>query len=158
MTDRIDEWLIQHLTEFDSKSLKAVNRTDLSEVMGDEKPEVSEAQEGILQRLKEALGEQVSDVKASARLVDSPACLVLNGADVAPHLAKIMAQLGQAVPENHPVLEVNLNHAIVNRISNASDDSFADWAMFLLDQAKVAEGSLPKDPAAFVARVNRLMA
>lgn len=158
MTDRIDEWLIQHLTEFDGKSLKAVNRTDLSEVMGDEKPEVSEAQEGVLKRLKDALEGQVSDVKASARLVDSPACLVLTGSDMAPHMAKIMAQLGQAVPENHPVLEVNLDHAIVNRISNAGDDAFADWAMFLLDQAKVAEGSLPKDPAAFVARVNRLMA
>jgi len=158
LTDRIDEWVVQHLTEFDGKSLKAINRTDLSEVMGDEKPEVSEAQEDVLKRLKEALAEQVSDVKASARLVDSPACLVLGNSDMAPHMAKIMAQLGQAVPESKPVLEVNIDHAIVNRLSGAEGDVFADWAMFLLDQARVADGTLPTDPAAFVARVNRLLA
>ncbi|MBD3766745.1 MAG: molecular chaperone HtpG [Gammaproteobacteria bacterium] len=157
LTDRIDEWVVQHLTEFDGKSLKAVNRTDLSDVIGDEKPEVSEAQEDVLKRLKEALAEQVSDVKASARLVDSPACLVLGSHDMAPHMAKIMAQLGQAVPENKPVLEVNLDHAIVNRVSSAEGDTFNDWALFLLDQARVADGSLPKDPAGFVARVNRLL-
>ncbi|MCH9742192.1 MAG: molecular chaperone HtpG [Proteobacteria bacterium] len=158
LTDRIDEWVVQHLTEFDGKSLKAVNRTDLSEIMGDEKPEVSEAQEGVLKRLKDALADQVSDVKASVRLVDSPACLVLGNQDMAPHMAKIMAQLGQAVPENKPVLEVNVDHAIVNRLSAAEGDLFTDWANFLLDQARVADGSLPKDPAAFVARVNRLLA
>lgn len=158
LTDRIDEWVVQHLTEFDGKSLKAVNRTDLSEIMGDEKPEVSEAQEDVLKRLKDALADQVSDVKASVRLVDSPACLVLGNQDMAPHMAKIMAQLGQAVPENKPVLEVNVDHAIVNRLSVAEGDKFADWANFLLDQARVADGSLPKDPAAFVARVNRLLA
>jgi len=158
LTDRIDEWVVQHLTEFDGKSLKAVNRTDLSDVMGDEKPEVNEAQEYVLKRLKEALSEQVSEVKASARLVDSPACLVLGSHDMAPHMAKIMAQLGQAVPENKPVLEVNLDHAIVNRLSVAEGEAFSDWALFLLDQARVADGSLPNDPAGFVARVNRLLA
>ncbi len=158
LTDRIDEWVVQHLTEFDGKKLKAVNRTDLADVIGDEKPEVSEAQEDVLKRLKEALAEQVSDVKASARLVDSPACLVLGSHDMAPHMAKIMAQFGQAVPENKPVLEVNLNHAIVNRVSSAEGNAFNDWALFLLDQAHVADGSLPKDPAGFVARVNRLLA
>jgi molecular chaperone HtpG len=77
---------------------------------------------------------------------------------MAPHMAKIMAQLGQAVPESKPVLEVNIDHAIVNRLSGAEGDVFADWALFLLDQARVADGSLPTDPAAFVARVNRLLA
>lgn len=158
LTDRIDEWVVQHLTEFDGKALKAVNRTDLAEIMGDEKPVVSEAQEDALKRLKEALSDQVSDVKASVRLVDSPACLVLGNGDMAPHMAKIMAQLGQAVPENKPVLEVNLDHSILNRLTVAEGDRFNDWALFLLDQARVADGSLPKDPAAFVARVNRLLA
>lgn len=158
LTDRIDEWVVQHLTEFEGKSLKAVNRTDLADIVGDDKPEVSENQEGILKRLQTVLSEQVSDVKASARLVDSPACIVLGSHDMAPHMAKIMAQLGQAVPDNKPVLEVNLAHAIVQRLDHANDEQFADWAWFLLDQARIADGSLPKDPAAFVARVNRLLA
>lgn len=158
LTDRIDEWVVQNLTEFEGKALKAVNRTDLSDVVGEEKPVVSEQQEGVLARLKEALADQVSDVKASVRLVDSPACIVLSNNDMAPHMAKIMAQLGQAVPESKPVLEVNLDHGILNRLSVAEGDRFNDWAKFLLDQAKVADGSLPSDPAAFVARVNRLLA
>lgn len=158
LTDRIDDWVVQHLTEFDGKTLKAVNRTDLADIIGDEKPEVSENQEGILKRLQEVLAEQVSEVKASARLVDSPACIVLGSQDMAPHMAKIMEQLGQAVPDNKPVLEVNLSHALVSRLDSATEEAFADWAWFLLDQARVADGSLPKDPAAFVARVNRLLA
>lgn len=158
LTDRIDEWVVQHLTAFDGKPLKAVNRTDLSEVMGEDKPEVSEAQEGVLKRLQEALAEQVSEVRASARLVESPACLVLGAQDMAPHMAKILAQLGQTVPENKPVLEVNVDHAIVQRLSAVDGDAFNDWALFLLEQARVADGSLPADPAAFVARVNRLLA
>lgn len=158
LTDRIDEWVVQHLSEFDGKKLKAVNRTDLSEVMGEDKPEVSEAQEGVLKRLQEALAEQVSEVRASARLVESPACLVLGAQDMAPHMAKILAQLGQAVPENKPVLEVNVDHVIVKRLSGVEGDVFTDWALFLLEQARVADGSLPADPAAFVARVNRLLA
>lgn len=158
LTDRIDDWVVQHLTEFDGKTLKAVNRTDLADIIGDEKPEVSENQEGILKRLQEVLAEQVSEVKASARLVDSPACIVLGSQDMAPHMAKIMEQLGQVVPDNKPVLEVNLSHALVSRLDSATEEAFADWAWFLLDQARVADGSLPKDPAAFVARVNRLLA
>jgi molecular chaperone HtpG len=161
LSDRVDEWLVSALTEFDGKPLASVARGDvnLEDVKGgeekkDDKP--AEASEELLAKLKEALGERVKDVRASKRLTESPSCLVADEHDMGGNLARILKAAGQKVPAAAPILEINPGHEIIKRLAPA-DARFADWASLLYDQALLAEGGQLEDPAGFVRRCNSLL-
>jgi molecular chaperone HtpG len=161
LSDRVDEWLVSALTEFDGKKLASVARGDVSleavkgaEEKKDEKP--AEASEELLARLKEALGERVKDVRASKRLTESPSCLVADEHDMGGNLARILRAAGQKVPSSAPILEINPGHEIVRRLA-PGDARLADWASLLYDQALLAEGGQLDDPAGFVRRCNALL-
>jgi molecular chaperone HtpG len=158
--DRVDEWLVSGLTEYEGKPLASVARgdIDLSKMEGAEKePDwpVGEHAE-LLRALKEALGDRVKDVRLSRRLHESPSCLVADEHEMGGNLARILRAAGQKVPASKPILEVNPNHFMVKRLKPAQD-RFADWASLLYDQALLAEGGQLEDPAGFVKRSNELM-
>ncbi len=160
MADRIDEWMVGYLTEFQGKPLKNVAKGELPLSEADKKAQedAGKAAEPLLAKLKELLGEQVGDVKVSARLTDSPACLALADHDLAPHLARLLREAGQDVPESKPTLEINPRHPLVMRVQSETDtDRQRDIAALLLDQANLTAGAQLADPAAFVARMNRLL-
>jgi molecular chaperone HtpG len=164
MSERIDEWMMSHLTEFDGKTFQSVTRGDLDlGEMDDEeaKKEQEEAEkefENVIQRAKAALGDKVQDVKVSHRLTDSPACIVAASNDMSSQMAKLMEQMGQAAPETKPVFELNPEHELVKRVADDQDDEqFAQWMEVLLDQALLSERGNLKDPASFVTRMNTLM-
>ena len=164
LSDRVDEWLVSHMSEYKGKHLQSVSKgkLDLGELADkeeEEKAEKATAEHGkLLERLKEALGERVQDVRASTRLVDSPACLVVGEYDMSANLARVLKAVGQAAPESRPTLEVNLDHLLVKRLESETDGTrFNDLAMILFDQAMLAEGGQLDDPAAFVGRLNSLM-
>ncbi|HHO70388.1 MAG TPA: molecular chaperone HtpG, partial [Halothiobacillus sp.] len=159
LSDRIDEWLVSHLDQFDGKPLKSVARAEVS--LDDEAQGESgiENRDGLLERLRSALQDKVAEVKASTRLVDSPSCLVTKEQDMSLHLQRLLKDAGQAVPEVKPILEVNLSHALLKRAANEEDEArFDDIAQVLLGQALLAEGAVPEDAADFVRRLNRLLA
>jgi molecular chaperone HtpG len=164
MTDRVDEWAMNFLTEFEGTPLQSVARgeADLAKLQDEaEKKAVEEASTAfkpVLERLKTALGERVEDVRVSARLVDSPACLVVPEGGMSPQLARMLKAAGQKVPEVKPILEVNPAHPLVQKLESAEGSRFDDLAQILLDQAVLADGALPEDPAAYVRRVNALLA
>jgi molecular chaperone HtpG len=158
--DRVDEWLVASLTEYEGKPLASVARgdIDLSKVEGaDQEPDwkVGEHAE-LLRALKEALGDKVKDVRLSRRLHESPSCLVADEHEMGGNLARILRAAGQKVPASKPILEVNPNHFMVKRLKSA-EPRFADWAGLLYDQALLAEGGQLEDPAGFVKRTNELM-
>jgi molecular chaperone HtpG len=164
MADRVDEWALNYLNEFDGTPLQSVAKgaVDLGKLQDeDEKKAAEEAQtqfKPILDKLKEALKEKASDVRATSRLVDSPACLVVQDGDMSTQLARMLKQAGQAVPEVKPILEVNAQHPLVKKLEASSElASFDDLANILFDQALLAEGGMPADPAAYVRRVNSLL-
>ncbi len=168
MADRVDEWALNYLHDFDGTPLQSVAKgaVDLGKLQDeDEKKAAEEAQtqfKPILDKLKEALKDKAKDVRATTRLVDSPACLVVEGGGMSTQLARMLKQAGQAVPEVKPILEVNAQHPLVKKLEaldaagNAA--SFDDLTQILFDQALLAEGGLPDDPAAYVKRVNALLA
>ncbi len=161
MADRVDEWALNYLREFDGTPLQSVAKgaVDLGKLQDeDEKKALEETQtqfRPVLDRLKEALKDKASDVRATTRLVDSPACLVVQDGDMSTQLARMLKQAGQAVPEVKPILEVNAQHALVKKLD--SSEYFDDLANILFDQALLAEGGLPEDPAAYVRRVNLML-
>lgn len=160
MSDRIDEWVVSQLTEYEGKPLKNVAKGELplSEEDKQKQEDAGKANETLLNDIKELLGEQVSEVKVSARLTDSPACLALADQELAPHLATLLREAGQHVPESKPTLEINPEHAFVKRLDNVNDtDTRRDIAQLLLDQANLTAGAPLADPAAFVHRMNRLI-
>lgn len=162
LTDRIDEWLVSHLTEFEGKSLKSVTAADLKEFEEEAEKEVSEEEkkerEALVEKVKKALGDEVADVKVTYRLTDSPACVVDAEGEISSHLAKIMAQMGQDAPKPKQVLELNPDHPVVKKLEKIEDESqLKEWSHFLLDQAKLAEGDLPEKPAEFIKRMNKLI-
>jgi len=163
LSDRVDEWMLSHLREFEGKSLASVAKggLDLDKLADEEeKKQQSEAAEAFkptVERLKQALGERVKDVRVTARLVDSPACVVVDENELSPHLLRMLKAAGQEAPDVKPILEVNPHHALVKRLEAQADPFFADWAELLLDQALLAEGASLKDPAAFVKRLNGLL-
>jgi molecular chaperone HtpG len=111
-----------------------------------------------VKRLKELLGDRVNDVRVSARLTDSPSCLALSDYDLAPHLARLLREAGQEVPDSRPTLEINPAHALVKRVESESDEAKArDLALLLLEQAEITAGAALPDPAAFVQRMNRVL-
>ena len=163
LSDRVDEWMLSYLREFEGKALASVAKGGLDlDALADEEEkkqqaEAAEAFKPTLERLKTALGERVKEVRATARLVDSPACVVVDEHELSPHLLRMLKAAGQDAPEVKPILEVNPGHALVKRLEAQPDESFGDWAELLLDQAMLAEGAALKDPAAFVKRVNALL-
>lgn len=161
MTDRVDEWALNYLHEFDGTPLQSVAKgaVDLGKLQDeDEKKAAEEAQtqfKPILDKLKETLKDKAKDVRATTRLVDSPACLVVQDGDMSTQLARMLKQAGQAAPEVKPILEINAQHALVKKLEGS--EHFDDLAHILFDQALLAEGGLPDDPAAYVKRVNALL-
>ena len=164
LTDRIDEWLMGYLTEFDGKSFVDIARGDLDlgklESEEDKKAaeEAAKDKEGLVKRLGEALGESVSEVRVSHRLTDSPAILALGAGDLGLQMRQILEASGQKVPETKPVFEFNPAHPLINKLDNEADtDRFAELAHVLFDQAALAAGESLKDPAAYVRRLNKLL-
>ena len=161
MADRVDEWALNYLQEFDGTPLQSVAKgaVDLGKLQDeDEKKAAEEAQtqfKPMLDKLKDALKDKASDVRATTRLVDSPACLVVQDGDMSTQLARMLKQAGQAVPEIKPILEVNAQHPLVRKLEGS--EHFDDLANILFDQALLAEGGMPADPAAYVKRVNTLL-
>lgn len=162
LSDRIDEWLVAHLTEFAGKPLKSITQGDIKE-LAEEETEVSAEQkqerEALVEKVKTALGDQVTDVKVTVRLTDSPACVVTAEGDVSAHMARLMEQMGQKVPKSKPILELNPDHALVQRLEQEENqEKIKDWSLFLLEQARLAEGDQLENPAEFVKLVNKILA
>ena len=164
LTDRIDEWLMSYLTEFDGKQFVDVARGDLDlgklDSAEDKKAqeEVAKAKEGLIERLKGALGEQVKEVRVSHRLTDSPAILAIGEQDLGLQMRQILEASGQKVPESKPIFEFNPAHPLIERLDAEPDeDRFTDLSHILFDQAALAAGDSLKDPAAYVQRLNKLL-
>jgi molecular chaperone HtpG len=164
MSDRVDEWALGFLNEFDGTPLQSVAKGafDLGKLQDEEEKKAAEAAadtlKPLLAKLKETLKDKADDVRITTRLVDSPACLVVKDHGVSLQMARMLKQAGQAAPESKPILEINAEHALVKKIdSDAGQIHFHDLAHILFDQALLAEGGLPDDPAAYVKRVNALL-
>ena len=167
LTDRIDEWMMSYLTEFDGRKFQHIGKgqVDLSKIAGGDgaaEPEVSAEQvqqaEAVVERLQKALGGRVKSVRTTNRLSESPTCLVLDAFDPGFQLRQLMEAAGQKLPEVKPILEINPAHRLVERLAQESDEArFTDLAQVLLDQAALAEGAQLEDPAAYVRRVQRLL-
>ena len=161
MTDRVDEWSLNYLNEFDGTPLQSVAKgaVDLGKLQDEaEKKAAEEAAETfkpLLEKLKAALADKASDVRITTRLVDSPACLVVQDDGMSTQLARMLKQAGQSAPEVKPVLEVNAEHALIKKLEGSAH--FDDLAHIVFDQALLAEGGMPEDPAAYVKRVNDLL-
>ncbi|MBT8087612.1 MAG: molecular chaperone HtpG, partial [Gammaproteobacteria bacterium] len=160
LTDRIDPWLVDGLAEFDGKTLIDVAKSALElpdeEAQGAE--ELDEEHKPLLEKIKDALSERVESVNISRRLVDSPACVVAAESDLNPQLRRMLEASGQAIPESKPILEINVTHPLVNRLSAETDDArFGDLSNIVLDHALLAEGSQLDNPADYVQRMNKLL-
>ena len=164
MFDRVDEWMMSYLNEFDGKSLSSVAKgdLDLGEIQDKEEKEKHESiekdSEKLVKRLKDQLEDKVADVRVSHRLTSSPACVVLGEQEMAMHMQQLMKQAGHEVPDNKPTLEINPSHPILKKMDiEADEDRFGDWSKLLLDQAVLAEGGQLDDAAGFVSRMNELI-
>ena len=164
MGDRIDEWLMSHLTEFDEKSLQSIARgaLDLGDLEDDESKKAQEEAEkqveGLTERVKEVLGDTVKDVKFTHRLTDSPACVVADEFGMSTQMRKMMMSAGQQVPDIQYSLELNPEHALVKLLADVQDeDQFGKWSQVLFDQAALSEQGNLKDPASFVQNLNSLL-
>jgi molecular chaperone HtpG len=167
LTDRLDDWLMSQLGEFDERPLKDVARgeVDLAALGIEEEAEEEQVEEdrqasqNAVERIAALLGDRVDEVRATRRLTESPACLVVRDDDLGPQMRKLLQNAGQDVPEMKPILEVNAQHVLVRRFAEEADEArAADLAEVLLAQAQLAEGEALDDPAAYVARINRLLA
>jgi molecular chaperone HtpG len=160
MYDRIDEWVVSTLTEFDGKPLQSVAKgsLDLSKLGEAPKDNTAKVAAPLLERIQAVLKDRASAVRTTERLTDSPACLVSEGYGPGTNLERILKAAGQTVPGTKPVLEINAGHPLVKRLGNETDETrFADWSQILFDQATLAEGGQLDDPASFVKRLNELM-
>ncbi len=158
--DRIDDWLMNQLQEFDGKSFQDVARGELD--LGEEEKEAQEQlkkdSEALVERIKGALEDRVQEVRATNRLTDSPACLVVGDYDMGAQMRRMLEAAGQDVPESKPILEVNPTHPLLEKLDGESDeDRFADLASIIFDQAQLAEGGNLEDPAAYVSKLNKLL-
>ncbi len=157
MHERIDEWMMGYFPEFEGKKLQSVAKGDVDFGGADTADDTDEEAPEVLARMKTVLGDSVDDVRASRRLTDSAACLVLPEHEMALHLRRMLEQAGQSLPGSKPVLEVNLDHPLLQKLGEAGEGDFEDWSRTVYEQAVLAEGGQLEDPAAFVARVNRLI-
>jgi molecular chaperone HtpG len=162
LSDRVDEWVLGHLTEFEGKLLQSVAKggLDLGALADEAEKKAQQEQAGefkeLLEKMQEALDGQVKEVRVTHRLTDSPACLVADEHDMGGNLARILKAAGQNVPASKPILEINPAHPVVQRLKY-EEKNFDDWSAVLFDQALLAEGGQLEDPAGFVRRINRLM-
>jgi molecular chaperone HtpG len=163
LTDPIDEWLSAHLAEFEGLEFRDVRRGELDlGDLGEDKEKAAEETAGehqaLIDRLREQFKDDIETVRATDRLIDSPACLAIGDFDLGPQMRRIMAASGQAVPDTKPVLEINPAHPLIRRLETEQDSQrFEDIARVVLDQATLAEGRPLKDPGAFAQRLNRLL-
>lgn len=161
MSDRVDEWALNFLTDFDSTPLQSVAKgaVDLGDLQDDEEKKAAETAaetlKPVLDRLTSTLKDKAKEVRVTTRLVDSPACLVVGDQDLSPQLIRMLKQAGQPVPESKPILEINPEHPLVKRLE--SSGQFDELANVIFDQALLAEGGLPEDPAAYLKRINSLL-
>ncbi|MEO8304088.1 MAG: molecular chaperone HtpG [Betaproteobacteria bacterium] len=162
LSDRVDEWVVSHIDEFDGKALASVAKGGLDlGALEDEAEKKEREQEaahlgGLVERIKTSLGDRVKEVRVTHRLTESPACLVAGEHDMSGNLTRLLKAAGQSGPATKPILEINPKHPVVLRLVD-EDKKFDDWAAVLLDQALLAEGGQLDDPAAFVKRINQLM-
>ena len=164
LTDRVDEWLVTHLNDYQGKHIQSVakGQLDLGDMDDKEAKEelekAAEEHKGLLERIQNVLGEGVKEVRISNRLTESPACLVVGDYDMSANLQRVMEQLGQNAPKTQPIMEINPEHSLLQRMDHEPDeDVFADLSKILFDQALLAEGGQLEDPAGFVHRLNKLM-
>lgn len=164
MSDKVDEWLLSSLTEFEGKKLQSIAKGDLDlgkledESEKEAKAKIEEEAKSLIERIKTSLGDTVKEVRVTHRLTDSPACLVAGEHDLSGNLARILKAAGQNAPDSKPVLEVNPAHKLVKRLEAETDESkFKDLAYLVFDQALLAEGGQLEDPASFVRRMNSLL-
>ena len=163
LTDRVDEWMLSHLYEFEGKPLQSVAKgaVDLGKLQDEQEKQQAEAAakelQPLLDKLQATLAERAKAVRVTTRLVHSPACIVVEDGDMSAHLARLLKQSGQEAPKSKPILEVNPEHALVKRLRDG-DERFDDLAQVLFDQAWLAEGGQLDNPAEYVQRVNRLLA
>ena len=162
LSDRVDEWLASHLTEFDGKSLVSVAKggLDLGKLEDEAEKKAHEAAEGeskeLIEKIKTSLGDKVKEVRVTHRLTESPACLVADENDMSGNLARMLKAAGQKAPASQPILEINPQHPLVARLK-FEDARFDDWSHLLFDQALLAEGGQLEDPAGFVRRMNEML-
>ena len=164
LTDRVDEWLISHLQEYEGKQFQDVGRgqLDLGELDTEEdkkaQEELAKTNEGLVKRVTDVLKDKVKEVRVTSRLTESPACLVVDEMDMGSQMRRILEQAGQALPESQPIFELNPEHALVKRLDSETDEQrFAELTCVLFDQATLAEGGHLEDPAAFVHKLNNLL-
>ena len=163
LSDRVDEWVVGSLTEFEGKKLVSVARGDLDlGTLADQDDQVAKEQSGesatLIEAVKKALGERVKDVRLTSRLTESPACLVADQHDMSANLERLLKAAGHQVPGSRPILEINPKHPLVERLKEEiGKDRFADWSSILFEQALLAEGGSLEDPGSFVKRLNQLM-
>lgn len=163
-TDRIDEWMLSHLTDFDGKPLVSVSRgeLDLGALETDTDKEIQkkieENAKGLVERIQAALGEQVKEVRVTHRLTDSPACVVGEKHDMGSHMARLLKQVGQEAPSFKPIFEINPEHGLIKRLDTEQDEArFKELTALLFDQARLAESGQLEDPASYVNRVNAML-
>jgi len=165
LTDRVDEWMLSFLTEFEGKELVSVAKggLDLGKLEDEAEKKEHEETEGqykdLVEKMKGALADKAKDVRVTFRLTDSPACLVADEHELSANLVRMLKAAGQNAPDSKPILEINPNHPLVTRLKyeDAASPRFADWAHILFDQAMLAEGGSLSDPAAFVKRMNEML-
>ena len=163
LSDRVDEWMLSFLTEFEGTPLVSVAKGDLDlaaldgESEKEEKRKAHDEYQDLVKRIKEALGERVADVRVTLRLTESPACVVVDKDAMSSHLQRLLKASGQPTPQQAPILELNPHHRLVQRLQPLQGEALAEWAQLLLDQAVLAEGGQLADPAAFVRRVNAML-
>lgn len=164
LSDRVDEWLMAHLMDFDGKPLQSVakGQLDLDKVEDDtdkeEQKQVEEAFKDLLTQVKETLGNEIGEARISKRLTDSPACLVVDEHAMSGHLERLLREAGQPVPETKPHLELNPSHLLVTRLKEEQDkERFSEWTHLLFEQAMLVEGGQLEDPARFVQRLNKML-
>ncbi len=164
LSDRVDEWLMSHLHDFDGKQFQDIGKgeLDLGKLDTEEEKQaqekIAEEKKPLLERVKTALGEQISEARITHRLTDSPACVVVGEHDMGAQMRRILEAAGQKLPDSKPIFELNPEHPLVKKLElEASDSRFADLANILFDQANLAEGAQLEDPAAYVARLNKLL-
>ena len=165
LSDRVDDWLVSHLTEVEGKSLQSVARGELDLDDKDDKEKEAEKEKlekdfaSVIEHAKKVLGDDIKDIRMSRRLIDSPSCLVLNEGEMSPQMQQIMQAAGQYAPKVQPVLEFNPHHELIEKLKDITDDElFEDWVHLLFEQAQIAAGSSLEDAAGFVKRVNKLLA
>jgi molecular chaperone HtpG len=164
LSDRVDEWLLSHLPEYDGKTFTSVTQgdLDLGKLDSEEEKKEQEKQEtefaSFIERVKEVLGDKVKDVRITHRLTSTPSCIVADNDDMSTQMSKLMAQMGQAVPESKPIFELNPEHVMVVKLADMTDEAlFSQWSELLLEQAILSEKGSLDDPSEFVGRINKLL-